>query len=147
MWLVGNFVEFENVMLCNVVVGIGMFVQQILQNWLDVNYSLYWVVVFEVWKMFDCCCCDFGCGFGQLIFCVFVEEVMEVDSLLLLVGVFEFNMVCVVYMWVWWIGLGCGYVDLLKEWQGVVLGIEFGFLMFEDELVEVFGIDWCDNVD
>jgi lambda family phage portal protein len=143
----GNFAEFENAMLRNVAAGTGMSAQQISQNWSDVNYSSYRAAALEAWKTFDRRRSDFARGFGQPIFCAFIEEWLDVDKFPMPNGAPSFMEARAAYSRAWWIGPGRGYVDPLKERQGQALGIESGISSLEEETAQATGTDWRDNAD
>lgn len=142
----GNFAEFENAMLRNIAAGTGTSAQMISQNWADVNYSSYRAAMLEVWKTFHRRRTNFAMGFGQPIYCAFMEESMEVDDLPLPAGAPDFMDCRVAYSRAKWMGPGRGYVDPEKEKKGAILGMDAGLSTLEDECAELAGADWREKV-
>lgn len=141
-----NFAEFENAMLRNVAAGTGTSAQMISQNWADVNYSSYRAAMLEVWKTFHRRRTNFAFGFGQPIYCAFLEESMDVDDLPLPAGAPSFMECRVAYSRAKWMGPGRGYVDPEKERKGAILGMDAGLSTLEDECAELAGADWREKV-
>lgn len=141
-----NFADFENAMLRNVAAGTGTSAQMISQNWADVNYSSYRAAMLEVWKTFHRRRTNFAMGFGQPVWCGFLEESMEVDDLPLPAGAPDFMECRVAYSRARWMGPGRGFVDPVKEKQGAILGMDAGLSTLEGECAELSGADWREQV-
>lgn len=142
----GNFEAFENAMLRNIAAGTGTSAQMISQNWSDVNYSSYRAAMLEVWKTFHRKRTNFATGFGQPVYCGFLEESMSVDDLPLPAGAPEFMECRVAYSRARWMGPGRGFVDPVKEKQGAIMGMDAGLSTLEKESAELSGSDWREDV-
>ncbi|MEX3691875.1 phage portal protein [Paraburkholderia sp. BR14263] len=141
-----NFADFENAVLRNVAAGTGTSAQMISQNWADVNYSSYRAAMLEVWKTFYRRRFNFAHGFGQPVFCAWLEESMEIDDLPLPAGAPPFIEYRAAYGRARWMGPGRGYVDPEKERKGAILGMDAGLSTLEDECADLAGADWREKV-
>jgi len=141
-----NFAEFESAMLRNIAAGTGTSAQMISQNWADVNYSSYRAAMLEVWKTFSRRRINFATGFGQPVFCAWLEEAMDVDDLPLPAGAPAFIEYRAAYSRARWMGPGKGFVDPTKEKEGAIMGIDAGLSNLEEESWELSGRDWRENV-
>ncbi|ARK42642.1 phage portal protein [Burkholderia pseudomallei] len=142
----GNFAEFESAMLRNIAAGTGTSAQMISQNWADVNYSSYRAAMLEVWKTFHRRRTNFAMGFGQPVWCAFLEESMSVDDVPLPAGAPDFMECRVAYSRARWMGPGRGYVDPVKEKQGAIMGMDAGLSNLDKESAELTGDDWRETV-
>lgn len=141
-----NFAEFENAMLRNIAAGTGTSAQMISQNWADVNYSSYRAAMLEVWKTFHRRRTNFAIGFGQPIYCAWLEESMEVDDLPLPAGAPSFIDYRAAYSRARFVGPGKGFVDGEKEKKASILGMDSGLSNLEKESWELTGDDWRETV-
>ncbi|HGL6313994.1 phage portal protein [Burkholderia multivorans] len=138
-----NFAAFESAMLRNFSAATGLAAQQISQNWSEVNYSAYRSAMLEAWKTFHRRRVGFASGFAQRIYCAWLEESMEVDDYTMPRGeVPDFIEARAAYSRAKWLGPGRGLVDIVKERQGAILGINAGLSSLEDECAEISGTDW-----
>lgn len=142
-----NFSDFEAAVLRNVAAGTGLSAQQISNNWGDVNYSSARGALLEAWKTLNRRRVDFGQGFGQPIWCAHMEEQFEVDKLPLPKGAPSFMECRAAYSAAKWMGPGRGWIDIVKERQGAVLGMDSGLSTLEQECADNSGEDWEDNLD
>jgi lambda family phage portal protein len=142
-----NFASFESAMLRNFAAGTGLAAQQISQNWAEVNYSAYRSAMLEAWKTFHRRRLGFASGQAQPIYTAWLEESMEVDDYPMPAGAPDFVEARAAYSRAKWMGPGRGLVDIVKERQGAILGINAGLSSLEDEAAEVSGSDWRDIAD
>ena len=142
-----NFSDFEAAMLRNVAAGTGLSAQQISNNWSDVNYSSARGALLEAWKTLSRRRLDFANGFGQPIYSALIEEMFESDNLPLPRNAPEFMECRTAYSNARWMGPGRGWIDIVKERQGAVLGMDSGLSTLEDECAENGGQDWEENLD
>lgn len=142
-----NFKDFEAASLRNIAAGIGVSAQQLSNDWSDVNYSSARAAMLEIWKTMTRRRTDFGVGFGQGFFDVFLEESMAVDDLPLPAGAPEYFEHRAGYGRVTWMGPGRGYVDPVAEKQGAILGLDACLTTLEQEVAESSGEDYIDFLD
>jgi len=142
-----NFPAFESAMLRHFSAGTGLAAQQISQNWAEVNYSAYRSAMLEAWKTFSRRRMGFAAGQAQPIFTAWLEESMEVDDYPMPAGAPDFIEARAAYSRAKWMGPGRGLVDIVKERQGAILGIDAGLSSLEDECAEAAGQDWRDVAD
>jgi lambda family phage portal protein len=142
-----NFGDFEGAVLRNVSGATGLSAQQISNNWSDVNYSSARGALLEAWKTLNRRRIDFGHGFGQPIWCAHMEEQFEVDNLPLPNGAPDFIECRTAYAAAKWMGPGRGWIDIVKERQGAVLGMDSGLSTLEQECADNSGEDWEENLD
>ena len=142
-----NFGDFEAAVLRNVAAGTGLSAQQISNNWGDVNYSSARGALLEAWKTLNRRRLDFGHGFGQPIWAAHLEEQFEVDTLPLPKGAPPFMECRTAYAAAKWMGPGRGWIDIVKERQGAVLGMDSGLSTLEQECADNSGEDWEENLD
>jgi capsid protein len=134
-------------MLRHISAGSGLAAQQISQNWAEVNYSAYRSAMLEAWKTFHRRRMGFASGQAQPIYCAWLEESMEVDDYPMPAGVVpDFIEARAAYSRAKWMGPGRGLVDIVKERQGAILGVDGGMSSLEDECAEQ-GVDWRDIAD
>lgn len=138
-----NFAAFESAMLRNFSAATGLAAQQISQNWAEVNYSAYRSAMLEAWKTFGRRRLGFATGFAQRVYIAWLEESMEFDDYTMPSGtVPDFVDARAAYARAKWMGPGRGLVDIVKERQGAILGINAGLSSLEDECAEISGTDW-----
>lgn len=143
-----NFAAFESAMLRNFSAATGLAAQQISQNWAEVNYSAYRSAMLEAWRTFGRRRTNFASGCAQPCFSGWLEESMEVDDYPMPLGdVPEFIEARSAYARAKWLGPGKGLVDIVKERQGAILGINGGMSSLEDECANIDGADWRDVAD
>lgn len=142
-----NFADFEGAVLRNVAAGTGLSAQQISNNWSDVNYSSARGALLEAWKTLGRRRIEFAAGFGQPIWCCLLEEQFEVDNLPLPRNAPQFAECRTAYSAAKWMGPGRGWLDIVKERQGAVLGMDAGLSTLEQECAENSGEDWEENLD
>ncbi|MBV2180899.1 MAG: phage portal protein [Castellaniella sp.] len=142
-----NFAAFESAMLRHFSAGTGLAAQQISQNWAEVNYSAYRSAMLEAWKTFSRRRTGFATGQAQPIFGAWLEESMDIDDYPLPAGAPDFVEARAAYARAKWMGPGRGLVDIVKERQGALLGIDGGMSSLEDECAEISGADWRDVAD
>jgi lambda family phage portal protein len=142
-----NFGDFEGAVLRNASAATGLSAQQISNNWSDVNYSSARGALLEAWKTLNRRRIEFGHGFGQPIWSAHMEEQFEVDNLPLPNGAPEFMECRTAYSAAKWMGPGRGWIDIVKERQGAVLGMDSGLSTLEQECAENGGEDWEENLD
>jgi len=142
-----NFGDFEGAVLRNASAATGLSAQQISNNWSDVNYSSARGALLEAWKTLNRRRIDFGHGFGQPIWAAHMEEQFEVDNLPLPNGAPDFMECRTAYSAAKWMGPGRGWIDIVKERQGAVLGMDSGLSTLEQECAENGGEDWEENLD
>lgn len=142
-----NFGDFESAVLRNASAATGLSAQQISNNWSDVNYSSARGALLEAWKTLNRRRIDFGHGFGQPIWCAHMEEQFEVDSLPLPKGAPDFMECRAAYSAAKWMGPGRGWIDIVKERQGAILGMDSGLSTLEQECADNSGEDWEENLD
>ncbi|OWT67880.1 phage portal protein [Achromobacter marplatensis] len=142
-----NFASFESAMLRHFSAGTGLAAQQISQNWAEVNYSAYRSAMLEAWKTFSRRRIGFASGQAHPIYCAWLEESMEVDDYPMPKNAPEFIEARAAYARAKWMGPGRGLVDIVKERQGALLGIDGGMSSLEDECAEISGTDWRDVAD
>lgn len=142
-----NFGDFEAAVLRNVAAGTGLSAQQISNNWGDVNYSSARGALLEAWKTLNRRRIEFAHGFGQPIWCAHLEEQFEIDALPLPKGAPEFMECRTAYGNAKWMGPGRGWIDIVKERQGAVLGMDSGLSTLEQECADNSGEDWEENLD
>lgn len=143
----GNFASFESAMLRHFSAGTGLAAQQISQNWAEVNYSAYRSAMLEAWKTFARRRIGFASGQAHPIYCAWLEESMDVDDYPMPRNAPEFIEARAAYARAKWMGPGRGLVDIVKERQGALLGIDGGMSSLEDECAEISGTDWRDVAD
>lgn len=137
-----NFQAFESAMLRNVAAGAGLTTQQISQNWAEVNYSSFRAASLEAWKTLGRRRTDFATGFSQPIFAALVEEMFDRNELPLPAGAPEFSKFRYAYARAHWQGPGKGYVDVVKERQGAMIGMQAGMTTLSQQTAELDGNDW-----
>lgn len=138
-----NFAAFESAMLRNFSAATGLAAQQISQNWAEVNYSAYRSAMLEAWRTFGRRRTNFASGFAQRVYVAWLEESMEVDDYTMPLGIApEFIEARSAYSRAKWLGPGKGLVDIVKERQGAILGINAGLSSLESEVAEISGTDW-----
>jgi len=142
-----NFASFESAMLRHFSAGTGLAAQQISQNWAEVNYSAYRSAMLEAWKTFSRRRIGFASGQAHPIYCAWLEESMELDDYPMPKNAPEFIEARAAYARAKWMGPGRGLVDIVKERQGALLGIDGGMSSLEDECAEISGTDWRDVAD
>jgi lambda family phage portal protein len=142
-----NFGDFEGAVLRNASAATGLSAQQISNNWSDVNYSSARGALLEAWKTLNRRRIEFGHGFGQPIWAAHMEEQFEVDNLPLPNGAPDFMECRTAYSAAKWMGPGRGWIDIVKERQGAVLGMDSGLSTLEQECAENGGEDWEENLD
>jgi lambda family phage portal protein len=143
----GNFPAFESAMLRNFSAATGLAAQQISQNWSEVNYSAYRSAMIEAWKTFARRRAGFAAGQAQPVYGAWLEESMDVDDYPMPAGAPDFVEARFAYSRAKWMGPGRGLVDIVKERQGAILGIDGGMSSLEDECAEISGTDWRDVAD
>ncbi|ANN70905.1 phage portal protein [Bordetella bronchialis] len=143
----GNFPAFESAMLRNFSAATGLAAQQISQNWAEVNYSAYRSAMLEAWKTFARRRAGFAAGQAQPVYTAWLEESMDVDDYPMPAGAPDFIEARFAYSRAKWMGPGRGLVDIVKERQGAILGIDGGMSSLEDECAEISGTDWRDVAD
>ncbi|WP_208450187.1 phage portal protein [Burkholderia cepacia] len=145
-----NFAAFESAMLRHFSAGTGLAAQQISQNWAEVNYSAYRSAMLEAWKTFHRRRTGFASGQAQPVYSAWLEESVEVDDYPMPRGVRElpdYIEARAAYSRAKWMGPGRGLVDVVKERQGAILGINAGLSSVEDEAAEASGTDWREIAD
>ncbi|WP_429497041.1 phage portal protein [Robbsia andropogonis] len=145
-----NYVGFQSNFLRNFSASTGLAAQQISQNWAEVNYSAYRSAMVEAWKTLHRRRIGFGSGQAQPIYSAFLEESMEVDGYPMPRGIREmpeYVEARAAYSRAKWLGPGRGLVDIVKERQGAILGINAGLTSIEDEAAETSGTDWRETAE
>lgn len=111
-------------------------------DYLKVNYLSVCVLMMESWCYFMGCRKVIVLGFVLCVFVLWLEEVVSWNIIILFCKVkYNFYEWKVVWCNVEWIGFGWLVIDGLKEVKEVVLRIEFGFFIYEKELV-IMGEDY-----
>lgn len=142
-----NFPDFEKAVLRNFASASGLSAQQVSQDWSDVNYSSARAALLESWKTITRRRLDFGIGFGQPIFCAFLEELFDLGLVPLPDNAPSFNEMKAAYSRCRWMGPGRGWVDPVKEKEGSILGMQAGLSTLEQECAENAGEDWEEVLD
>jgi len=101
----------------------------------------------EAWKTFSRRRIGFASGQAHPIYCAWLEESMELDDYPMPKNAPEFIEARAAYARAKWMGPGRGLVDIVKERQGALLGIDGGMSSLEDECAEISGTDWRDVAD
>jgi lambda family phage portal protein len=142
-----NFAEFEGAVLRNLSAATGLSAQQVSNNWADVNYSSARGALLEAWKTLYRRRVDFGFGFGAPIWGCLLEEQFAVDNLPLPRNAPDFIECRAAYSAAKWMGPGRGWLDLVAERKGAILGMDSGLSTLEQECAENSGEDWEENLD
>ncbi|WGL97918.1 phage portal protein [Arsenophonus sp. aPb] len=142
-----NFESFESAALRNIAAATGLSTQQVTQDWSDVNYSSARAAMLEAWKTLTRRRDDFAIGFAQLIACAFVEEIHDIEYLPLPNNAPDFLVAKAAYCRARWMGPGRGWVDLVAEKKGAILGMDAGLSTLEMEAADNSGEDWEELLD
>lgn len=137
---------FTNYILRNVAAGLGTTAEQLTQDWSKANYSSIRAALIEARKTVLRRRANFADNTATPIYCCWLEEAMDRDELPLPNNAPDFVEARAAYSRCRWIGPAQGWVDPVKERQGVVLGMDAALSTLQDECAEQGG-DWRQRID
>ena len=142
-----NFEPFERRILLHIAAGLGITYEQLTGDFSGSNYSSFRGALSEVQKTFDRRKTGFENGFINPIMRCFVEEIMDIEDMPMPSGrVPTFNDFPTAFSRCQWLGPGRGVIDVLKERQGAIMGIDGGLTSLQKETANQ-GEDWEEIAD
>ena len=137
-----NFEAFQSAVLRKVASALGMTAEQITQDYSKANYSSLRAALLTSWRTMKRRRADFATGTATPVYSAFLEEALDMFPELLPRNAPSWLEYRAAYCRCKWTGPGRGWIDPVKERQGVVLGLDAGLSTLEDEVADISGGDW-----
>lgn len=125
----------------------GLAAQQVTQDYSQANYSSMRAALAETWKTLTRRRDEFSMGTATPVYATWLAESHDIDDLPMPRGAPSYQECRTMYSRCYWLGPGRGYIDGVKERQASVLGMDAGLSTMRDEVAELSGGDWEENVD
>ncbi|QCE35716.1 phage portal protein [Acetobacteraceae bacterium] len=139
-----DFDKFSKRLIRQVAQAVGLSPQQVSGDYGDVNYSSARAAILEAQKTMLKRRKDFEVGFAHPIFQAWLEEAMDAGDLPFPAGgrLVSFDEGKDFYSAAKWLGPAQGWVDPVKEKQGIVLGLQNGMGTLASECADQEGESW-----